>query len=198
VRARHLLFERCAVPVPRWPVRLCCCLGDVGTSLWVLRPVPSVLGTRSLPPSLPPFESNCCTVLCLFPICLSLPLSLWRVCFLPPFAQACSGECQQGYYCPAGSLSGTAFPCAFGIADVPESVFCPSSSANFRNVTTGYYSAQGTPTTRSSQVVCPMGSYCVNGVQLRWVPRCRSSAVWGGGGCAANLCVHALRLCPRP
>jgi hypothetical protein len=46
---------------------------------------------------------------------------------------------------------------------IPESVFCPSGSATFRNVTIGHYSTGLTVTTRSSQVECPRGSFCVSG-----------------------------------
>jgi len=50
------------------------------------------------------------------------------------------------------------------VLDLPNSVFCPTGSAAPLKVLPGYYSVGGTRTTRWAQKVCPMGSYCVDGV----------------------------------
>ena len=46
----------------------------------------------------------------------------------------------------------------------PNSVFCPASAAAPIKVFPGFYSVGGTRTTRSAQVPCPPGSYCVGGI----------------------------------
>jgi len=44
-----------------------------------------------------------------------------------------------------------------------NAVFCPEGSATPLIVRKGYYAQGGNRTTRSSQLPCPMGSYCING-----------------------------------
>ena len=46
----------------------------------------------------------------------------------------------------------------------PDLVFCPQGSGRPQVVLPGYYSSGGNSTTRSSQVICRLGTYCINGV----------------------------------
>ena len=73
----------------------------------------------------------------------------------------CSGLCEAGYYCPAGSTSSTANDC--GSVDK----YCPAGSGSPIDVSEGYYSGpeSANESNRSEQTICPAGSYCVNGVK---------------------------------
>lgn len=44
-----------------------------------------------------------------------------------------------------------------------NAVYCPEGSAQPLIVRRGYYTQGGTRTTRSQQLPCPMGAYCVDG-----------------------------------
>ena len=69
-----------------------------------------------------------------------------------------TGGCEPGFYCPDGSTSNRPNPCG------GNNVFCPPSAVAPQSVGPGNFSAGGTPTTRSQQLPCPPGSYCVSGV----------------------------------
>ena len=73
----------------------------------------------------------------------------------------CSGMCEAGYYCPAGSTSATANDC--GSADK----YCPAGSGSPIDVSEGYYSGpeDSNEANRSEQTICPAGSYCIDGVK---------------------------------
>ncbi|OQR95945.1 hypothetical protein THRCLA_22041 [Thraustotheca clavata] len=79
----------------------------------------------------------------------------------------CTGLCRRGYYCPPGSTSPTQIPCG------SSSVVCRAGSAYPIAVSSGYYSggdtllteARNRDSTRWYQKPCPLGSYCVNGIQ---------------------------------
>lgn len=94
----------------------------------------------------------------------------------------CSGQCSAGYYCPPGSTSANPNPCG------NESYYCPIGSSDRLRVIPGYYSTSETKVsvgifdgvpgssvfnkefsndyrTRTNQVICPIGHYCVNGIK---------------------------------
>ena len=75
--------------------------------------------------------------------------------------EQCSGLCEAGYYCPPGSINATANDC--GSVDK----YCPEGSGSPIDVSEGYYSGPETEneSNRSEQTICPIGSYCVNGVK---------------------------------
>jgi len=70
----------------------------------------------------------------------------------------CSGDCQEGFYCPTNSSDSQQFKC--GDTDF----YCPTGVGAPISVSTGYYSTGGAPITRPAQTICPPGSYCVDGV----------------------------------
>lgn len=72
---------------------------------------------------------------------------------------SCSGLCKEGYYCPPGSTTPTAILCGAG-------QYCPAGSGIPRQASSGYYVDGGvSATTNITEVVCPVGTYCVNGVK---------------------------------
>ena len=62
----------------------------------------------------------------------------------------CSGLCEAGYYCPAGSTSSTANDC--GSVDK----YCPAGSGSPIDVSEGYYSGpeSANEVNRSEQTIC--------------------------------------------
>jgi len=83
-------------------------------------------------------------------------------------SQTCSGPCDGGYYCPAGSTSTTELPC--GSIDV----FCPQGSDQPQPVYQGYYTVGLSPITCVAQEKCQPGSWCNRGIKRlcdggRWV-----------------------------
>lgn len=75
-------------------------------------------------------------------------------------SSACSGLCSAGYICSAASPSSVQMPCGLG----PE-VYCPVGSYAAQVVPDGYYSTNGTSTTRSAISPCPKGTWCSGGVK---------------------------------
>lgn len=69
-------------------------------------------------------------------------------------ASVCSGKCVAGYYCLEGSTSGTQNTCG------SVTKYCPEGASAPLSVRAGYYTDGGTLTTRTSEVLCPLGSYC--------------------------------------
>ena len=99
------------------------------------------------------------------------------------YSDDCSGLCAAGFYCPEGSTSNTQFPCG------NDSVYCPEGSASPTAVDTGYYSVDGSyhadgwdNRTRTSQLLCPQGHFCVDGVR-RGCPPGTYSAEFGATSC---------------
>ena len=87
------------------------------------------------------------------------------------FTEQCSGLCAAGYYCPIGSTSNTQFPCG------GDDVYCPEGSSEPIPVSSGYYTIEGAYTedgwanlTRTKQVECPQGHFCVGGVRFGCPP----------------------------
>lgn len=73
----------------------------------------------------------------------------------------CSGQCDAGYICGPASFSARSMPCGSG----PQS-YCPRGSGNSTAVPAGFYSVNGSLTTRSAILPCPQGTYCTQGQQL--------------------------------
>ena len=69
----------------------------------------------------------------------------------------CSGLCREGFYCPMGSTNDSAVPCG------DASLYCPLASASPIAVSAGYFTTGGDSRHRSSQSVCPLGSFCYAG-----------------------------------
>lgn len=76
----------------------------------------------------------------------------------------CTGSCAAGYYCPINSTSSTQFEC--GSVDK----FCPQGSAEPQIADTGFYTVgpdgeigSSTNATRSGQVGCEPGHFCIYG-----------------------------------
>ena len=78
---------------------------------------------------------------------------------------ALRNACQEGYYCPLGSISGSQMTC--GGTDR----YCPAGSAVPTVVSSGFYTVgpdypDGNPLTRTAQKICQRGNYCIAGLQL--------------------------------
>ena len=78
----------------------------------------------------------------------------------------CQGSCLPGYYCPPGSISSSQKHCG------SAKVFCPEGSGRPSVASRGYYTVDSnldnktsSQTTRTTQLHCPIGSYCINGVR---------------------------------
>lgn len=71
----------------------------------------------------------------------------------------CSGLCDGGFFCKEGSAFRNQNPCG------SPAVYCPQGSSEPHVVPAGYYSINGTDSTRSAIVKCPSGHYCVRGVK---------------------------------
>lgn len=84
----------------------------------------------------------------------------------------CEGPCDPGYVCPLESTSARQIRCGG-----PE-FFCPGNTAVPTPVQPGYYSVTGGVDTRSAELVCPRGSFCVAGV-ARLCPAGRFGGVTG-------------------
>ena len=72
--------------------------------------------------------------------------------------------CFTGYYCPIASSRPTQIMCG------SITYYCPEGSPEPIRVSDGYYTIGGTPTTRSSQAICPPGSYCIDGYRIPCPP----------------------------
>ena len=73
----------------------------------------------------------------------------------------CSGLCSKGFICNEGSPTSSENPCYYD-----ASAYCPEGSYEAIKVPNGYYSDGGSITTRSQISICPVGTYCLNGMQI--------------------------------
>jgi hypothetical protein len=83
--------------------------------------------------------------------------------------------CQEGFYCPIGSVSPRQVSCG------GSTFYCPRASSIPTPVSVGYYTTPIGPSramNRSSQLECPRGSYCVGGIR-RPCPAGRYGATTG-------------------
>ena len=72
---------------------------------------------------------------------------------------ACSGPCQQGYYCPPGSELSNGTVCG------GSTRYCPAATGGALTVSIGYYTTpRGVlPSSRTGQKECGRGSFCKDG-----------------------------------
>mmetsp|Transcript_6735 Transcript_6735/g.11070 ORF Transcript_6735/g.11070 Transcript_6735/m.11070 type:complete len:1107 (+) Transcript_6735:128-3448(+) len=71
----------------------------------------------------------------------------------------CSGQCDQGYYCPPQSTSPQAYQCG------GNAFYCPIGSKDPHPVAVGYYTVGGGIATHYAERRCEPGYYCVNGTK---------------------------------
>ncbi len=90
----------------------------------------------------------------------------------------CVGPCQEGYYCPLGSVSATVTPCG------AVTLYCPLGSAAAMLVPTGWYSTpeEALDTVRSGAVPCEPGWYCF-GARRSLCPNGTYSGTFGAATC---------------
>jgi hypothetical protein len=104
----------------------------------------------------------------------------------------CAGKCSAGYYCPLGSSSPTEFKCgtANEFDGAPSaSLICPEGSSKPVRVTAGYYSNEEvSETTRSYQIECPPGYYCVGAKRYECFPGYFGSSTKNTAGECDGLC----------
>ncbi len=74
----------------------------------------------------------------------------------------CTAQCDAGYWCPAGSTHGQVHVCG------NNTVYCPTGSSHASPVAPGYYTSGGDSTgaTRTQQLQCTAGSFCLAGVRI--------------------------------
>ena len=90
----------------------------------------------------------------------------------------CKGPCTAGYYCESASPSPTQHLCG------NSSQYCPIGSSTPTLVPLGYYSVNGTISTKSAIQICPPGSYCIGGVRRP----CTAGYVAVGYGSSSAQC----------
>lgn len=74
--------------------------------------------------------------------------------------EGCSGPCAAGHYCEEGAISAQEHRCG------NETVYCPTGSSAPVVVDVGYFSNEDGPADRrSSQEICPRGSWCFDGTR---------------------------------
>ena len=90
----------------------------------------------------------------------------------------CTGQCDGGFICPAGSTTPTAVQCGAAVSK-PATVYCPPGSTGTSPVSTGFYSTpdgpNDDPKQRSGQAKCGEGESCVDGIRYKrvtWVEGC--------------------------
>jgi hypothetical protein len=71
----------------------------------------------------------------------------------------CSGPCAPGFSCSEASVSSSSTLCASG-----PHMYCPLGSYRALDVPAGFYSVNGSLTTRSAVAACSPGSFCSEGV----------------------------------
>lgn len=104
-------------------------------------------------------------------------------------SEASPNRCHEGFYCPAGSLSGDQLECGH------PGVYCPLGSSVPTPVRDGYYSMPeytgliGTGRRQVSERICPLGHYCTNGIKIA----CRAGTFGASEGLSTGACSG---LCP--
>eukprot|EP01035_Chromulina_nebulosa_P018678 gene18678-24425_t len=94
----------------------------------------------------------------------------------------CNGLCDPGYICDEASTSAQQRLCGDG----PQ-VYCPLGSFNYTIVPSGYYSINGTLTTRSAIEKCPPGMWCQDGIN-RFCSKGRYSSAGSDTSDCDGLC----------
>jgi hypothetical protein len=100
----------------------------------------------------------------------------------------CSGLCDAGYYCTAGSSSASKHACG-GVG-----VFCAAGASSPTVVTSGHYSSPTTAgaTLRTGETRCEAQSYCVGGEKKE----CRAGYYCPAGAATEIPCVDPSSFCP--
>ena len=89
--------------------------------------------------------------------------------YMQQSTEDCSRSCPAGYYCPVGSIcpdllgpedSGPAFECG------SNTVYCAGGNSAPVAIRDGRYSSGGTETTRSQEISCEKGYYCISGIRF--------------------------------
>lgn len=106
----------------------------------------------------------------------------------------CDGPCLAGYYCEPGSTSPSQYACG------DPSLYCPSASGAPVPVSVGYYTSgagSGTDdgTTRTSQLQCVPGTYCVAGEQANCAATLYGSTYELTASSCTGVCATGY-LCP--
>ena len=87
--------------------------------------------------------------------------------------------CAEGYYCPNASITPKQRECG------GHNVYCPWGSSEPVPVTPGYYTTGGTsPQTKTAELQCPPGTYCVGGVKRN----CRAGTYGSTAGLTSSAC----------
>lgn len=98
----------------------------------------------------------------------------------------CSGPCKPGYFCREGSISNQQNSCRGS-----SRYYCPAESSKISIVDVGYYTVDN-----SMQVICPMGSYCLNGIKYY----CLSGTFGSSVGLISSSCTDVCPVgyyCPK-
>eukprot|EP01041_Mallomonas_annulata_P009845 gene9845-20480_t len=90
----------------------------------------------------------------------------------------CSGMCMPGYYCPLASTRYDQIACG------SPSVYCPMGSALPTAVPMGYYTINGTLSSRHDIAICTAGSYCMQGMKFI----CKAGIYGGHSGLSTPDC----------
>lgn len=72
----------------------------------------------------------------------------------------CTGPCSAGYFCAEGSISPKSEACSQN----NPAVYCEEGATKPKTADDGYYTKGATFSTRTSQVACPAGYKCINGI----------------------------------
>ena len=113
---------------------------------------------------------------------------------------SCAGFCSPGYFCPTGSTSAQQVECGLHRG---ASVYCPAGAARPVAVSPGYYSTGGYEktvglpqnTTRTGQMRCEPGHYCIAGMKIQ----CPAGSFGSDVGLASADCTGACEpghFCP--
>lgn len=86
-------------------------------------------------------------------------------------SSSCTGLCPEGWYCPPASKQPYAFPCISGHSIATGNTatkYCPEGSDRPIPTAEGYYAVSSHTEVGGGfgqQVICPRGSYCIDGVR---------------------------------
>ena len=103
---------------------------------------------------------------------------------------ACSGLCQAGFKCGSASTIPTESICGEG-----PHVYCPEGSHNNIIAPSGFYTVNGSATTKSAILPCEPGNYCIDGIK-RLCPSGRYSKNGSPSAACDGLC-DAGFYCPE-
>lgn len=73
----------------------------------------------------------------------------------------CSGVCDEGYYCPPASTNARQAECE-------PNTFCSRGAKAHTGVQRGYFVTDGDSKGAMQEIICPEGSYCIQGSSFQW------------------------------